>query len=462
MPSPSSDLIILITLVLDETSSPAEGNTLNPPVYRKIKVSSAINLELLHDKVIAPCFGWTRNYHTYYFRTADDVYYTQKDTDAADATAWLSRSLLPQSEDPYAGPKRGLKPENATLGDILHDVGDYCFYNYDLGDGWIHRLSVERVLSVEESDGSVALIEGAMRCPPEDGEGCATYQEEILDLYNEQKKNPHNVENARRLAEACFKHRGGVNVNGSFRPGEFNLLERKLALAEALGSRNSTRNSVKTFAFPMGSGLEMARIGQISVVTKKQDDRFDHMGGFASFHETINVKPDPTDATLCNQCGNPHDLKACSRCHSAFYCSRDCQAVHWKAYHKKKCKKEKVAYEKYQDELERNKPDPNRFGIRGETMFQKRYNPGNLRFQVGDEVECMIGPEQWGTGRIVRCLYREDDWPASKESAPYQIKLDRKTADRVGIPPQYALIYSDWDDDIKIRKLPKAGMEYVD
>ena len=62
----------------------------------------------------------------------------------------------------------------------------------------------------------------------------------------------------------------------------------------------------------------------------------------------------------------------------------------------------------------------------------------------------MIGPEQWGTGRIVRCLYREADWPPSKQSAPYQIKLDRKTADRVGIPPQHALIYSDWDDDIKV------------
>eukprot|EP00574_Skeletonema_japonicum_P014456 CAMPEP_0201732992 /NCGR_PEP_ID=MMETSP0593-20130828/30349_1 /ASSEMBLY_ACC=CAM_ASM_000672 /TAXON_ID=267983 /ORGANISM="Skeletonema japonicum, Strain CCMP2506" /LENGTH=455 /DNA_ID=CAMNT_0048226065 /DNA_START=8 /DNA_END=1375 /DNA_ORIENTATION=+ len=453
---PPHDLIILITLVLNEHS--AQNNTLNPPVYRKIKVSSAINLELLNDKVIAPCFGWTRNYHTYYFRTANDTYYTQKDTDAADARSWLSPSLLPQ--DPYAGPKRGLKPENATLGDLLKKVGDYCFYNYDLGDGWIHRLSVEKVLSEEESDGGVVLMEGAMRCPPEDGGGCTRYQEDILDLYCEQKKNPNNVENARELAEACFEHRGGVNVNGSFRPGEFNLLERKLALAEALGSRNSTRNSVKTFAFPICNGLETAYIGQISVVTKKQDDRF---GGFASFHETVNVKPDPRDATLCNQCGNPNDLKACARCHSAFYCSRECQALHWKAGHKKKCKKEMVAYEKYQDELKRNKADPNRFGISGEVILQRRYTPGKLRFKVGDKVECMIGPEQWGTGRIVRCLYREDGWPKSKESAPYQIKLDRKTADRVGIPPKYEpLIYSDWDDDIKVRKLPDAEMEYVD
>ena len=93
------------------------------------------------------------------------------------------------------------------------------------------------------------------------------------------------------------------------------------------------------------------------------------------------------------------------------------------------------------------------FGIEGTKCQTIRSN---------DKVECMIGPEQWGTGRIVRCLYREADWPPSKQSAPYQIKLDRKTADRVGIPPQYALIYSDWDDEIKVRKLPEGGMQYVD
>jgi len=66
------------------------------------------------------------------------VYYTQKDSDAADASAWLSQSLLPQSQDRMACPKSGLKPESATVGGLLKDVGDYCFYNYDLGDCWIH------------------------------------------------------------------------------------------------------------------------------------------------------------------------------------------------------------------------------------------------------------------------------------------------------------------------------------
>ena len=45
-----SDYIIRICLIRDEVSL----QELNPPVWRRFKVSSAVNLELLHDKLIAP------------------------------------------------------------------------------------------------------------------------------------------------------------------------------------------------------------------------------------------------------------------------------------------------------------------------------------------------------------------------------------------------------------------------
>ena len=47
---PPSDYIIRICLIRDEVSL----QELNPPVWRRFKVSSAVNLELLHDKLIAP------------------------------------------------------------------------------------------------------------------------------------------------------------------------------------------------------------------------------------------------------------------------------------------------------------------------------------------------------------------------------------------------------------------------
>ena len=120
------------------------------------------------------------------------------------------------------------------------------------------------------------------------------------------------------------------------------------------------------------------------------------------------------------------------------------------------CKKEKASYEQYKKELETDTPDPKRFNHKGEPCKLKRFIPGNLRFQVGDRVECMVGENLYGTGRIVKLDYREPSWPPGK-IAPYQIKMDRETADRLGVPFQHALIYSDWDDDIKIRRLPDDG-----
>ena len=136
-------------------------------------------------------------------------------------------------------------------------------------------------------------------------------------------------------------------------------------------------------------------------------------------------------------------------CSSVYYCSRECQAAHWKLAHKKLCKKEKRDFENYQRELESGKPDPDRF-VEGPPLVVRQYDPANLRFRVGTRVECMIGPDTYGTGRVVRQLYIED---GMSHPAPYQIKLDKDTARRMGVPHQHALIYAQWDDDYQIRKV---------
>ncbi len=45
---------------------------------------------------------------------------------------------------------------------------------------------------------------------------------------------------------------------------------------------------------------------------------------------------------LCQTQKSKHDIKKCARCQQAYYCSRKCQIKHWKAGHKKVCKKTKV------------------------------------------------------------------------------------------------------------------------
>ena len=466
------DYVIRISLVRDEASL-AE---LRPPVWRRFKASSALNLEILHDKILAPVMGWEvskvralgissgcehcltsraaphrqRNYHTYYFRKANStakMIFLQEDTQAADLVH--TRHFGGGPEGDFA------KPEDETIGGLLKEAGDKCVYNYDLGDNFYHCLELEKIVPSEESDGKVELMDGEMRCPDEDGDGSSAYQKGVLDLLAKSKAKPSDATLARKLAQACFARRNALNVRGSFRPQEFDPDERRAALAKALGSRNSTRNTTKVFST---GGFQYALMGQQHVVHKKQDDRFDHMGGFVDMHETVNVKPDSIGSTLCYQCGSPNALKSCARCRAAFYCSRECQVAAWSSGlpqpHKRRCKKEKAAVEKYEKEAASGKPDPNRFDVPGEWLLTKKYDPDKLRFKVGDRVECLIGEQKWGTGRIVKLRYREPEWPSSKPSAPYQVKLDRETANREGVPPQYALIYSDWDDDLKIRRLP--------
>ena len=228
-------------------------------------------------------------------------------------------------------------PRSATIGDLLQHSGDECLYTYDLGDCWYHKLTLEMVivgeddekLGVEGASGKVELLGGMMRCPDEDGGGCESYQADVLNLLLQIRRHPDDVDAIRRLGTNCFEERrNAINVMGSFRPTEFDIDEHREALAEALSSRNSSRNSVKMMT---SRPLPMARIGQQSVVYRKEH-QLGQEDGYVRMMETVNVKPDPRDCTLCYQCGSPYGrgkeggatqpLRACSRCHIPHYCCK--------------------------------------------------------------------------------------------------------------------------------------------
>eukprot|EP00619_Florenciella_sp_RCC1007_P014144 CAMPEP_0205910272 /NCGR_PEP_ID=MMETSP1325-20131115/4342_1 /ASSEMBLY_ACC=CAM_ASM_000708 /TAXON_ID=236786 /ORGANISM="Florenciella sp., Strain RCC1007" /LENGTH=430 /DNA_ID=CAMNT_0053276615 /DNA_START=73 /DNA_END=1365 /DNA_ORIENTATION=+ len=69
--------------------------------------------------------------------------------------------------------------------------------------------------------------------------------------------------------------------------------------------------------------------------------------------------------------------------------------------------------------------------------LQKRIK--QLRFQLGDLVECNTGGPVWSKGSIVKHFYRGEDWPPG-ETAPYQIQLENGD-----------LIYAPADDNRVIR-----------
>ena len=68
-----------------------------------------------------------------------------------------------------------------------------------------------------------------------------------------------------------------------------------------------------------------------------------------------------------------------------------------------------------------------------------------LRFDVGDRVECRVGPHPtkgWAPGRIIRLHYSEPNWPPNM-LAPYQVALH-----------DGRLIFAPQDSDLVIRSRP--------
>jgi len=324
------DLILRIALVNEDLEE------LSPSVWRQFKVSAHVNLDLLHDKVIAPVMGWSRNYHGYYMRALQgnkkSTTYLQEKISAIDMWMPHSSHTIRQTES----------SESMTIGGLLSKPSDRLLYVYDLGDTWRHVLTLEQRIVGPTANGKIEVLGGAMRCPNEDGGGCDDYQQEVLNLYKKVHQDPNNNRLARLLAAACFDagRINALNVRGSFRCYEFVIGKHRQAVLDAVRSRNSAHDSVKLFSVTSHPFLDLsnapsisiARMGQQSVTLLFEDYRAESnnpfeecrgrdKGNMLKVTETINVKPDPIKSTLCYHCGNPLNLKSCSACKCVRYCS---------------------------------------------------------------------------------------------------------------------------------------------
>jgi hypothetical protein len=343
---------------------------------------------------------------------------------------------------------------------VLKNKGDSLFYAYDLGDHWYHKLTLEQVIhksdgssengnAVEEEEmalfGKCTVLGGAMRCPDEDGEGGHTYQEAVLDLLNKISTDPSNIENARNYADACHERHNALNVGGIFDAQEFSILQTQSAIQDALRTRQSERMGNKSPT--MGGARSMLEIQRINPGQRKtrmfwQDSRGeDNPDGrnpfFMNILEIVNVKPDDDKFAMC-VCGNPFKLKRCSACSTVRYCSTECQKNDWRI-HKKVCKHDKAYYLSFLGE-EKGEEVP-QGEISGGRHLLKKYDPLNMRFRVGQRVECKLEHDH-GKGTILKVLHDYDGLVHA-----YQIKLDQQ------VMPGYDMIWADWDCDYQIRKV---------
>ena len=291
---------------------------LSPPIWRELRVSGSTNLGVFQDKILSPVMGWTRNYHGFFF------------TDYRDGTLWspIGKSDAIDMMHVHLHVIDALDPFETELRHILA-AGGQLGYTYDLGDQFQHLITCKKVLSAAESTGRCTVLAGAMRCPDEDGHGNSCYQEEVLDLLDDDE-TPNAA-----LSAACQKRSRSMNcTNGRFDPFDFSVDACQAALNAALGSKASAQAGSKKFlhvfdpAAAAASHFNQVELGQ------KPAPAVEGMEGLV---ESVNVRPDLRAERLCAACGSPHNLAACAKCRSTFYCSKSCQRADWDS-HKRACK----------------------------------------------------------------------------------------------------------------------------
>jgi len=139
-------------------------NDIKPLIWRRFIVDSQIKLPDLH-KVIQTVMGWT-NSHLHQF-IKDGKFYSEPD------------------EESFV---EYIDYRKIKLNQILQKEKQSFIYEYDFGDGWEHKIVLEKIIK-----GNIykhpLCIDGQRSCPPEDCGGPYGYQD-LLKIIS----NPNNDE----------------------------------------------------------------------------------------------------------------------------------------------------------------------------------------------------------------------------------------------------------------------------
>jgi len=140
---------------------------LEPAIWRRILVPASIKLSKLHV-VLLWTMGWAGG-HLHEFVIGHDHY------------------GIPDPN--YDTPPLIQREDRIALGAALGAHRAFT-YLYDYGDGWEHRVTVEKILLPDPGLKSPKCLDGANACPPEDVGGPPGYVD-FLQAINDPKHDEH-------------------------------------------------------------------------------------------------------------------------------------------------------------------------------------------------------------------------------------------------------------------------------
>ncbi len=158
---------------------------LEPAIWRRILVPGAIKLPRLHGALLWT-MGWAGG-HLHEFVFAHNHY------------------GIPDPN--YDTPPLVQREDRVTLAAAL-GAHKFFIYLYDFGDGWEHRVIVEKILPPDPGLKLPLCLDGANACPPDDVGGPPGYVE-FLEAINDPAHEEHDA-----MLEWC---------GGSFDPTDFRL-----------------------------------------------------------------------------------------------------------------------------------------------------------------------------------------------------------------------------------------------
>jgi hypothetical protein len=125
-----------------------------PPIWRRLLIADSVSLPQLH-RAIQIAMGWTDS-HLHQFVVGGECYGVP---------------------DPDFGDIDTLDERPVKLGQIMTSEKDSILYEYDFGDGWEHKITLEKILPFEQKAVLPRCVTGKGACPPEDVGGIWGYAE---------------------------------------------------------------------------------------------------------------------------------------------------------------------------------------------------------------------------------------------------------------------------------------------
>ncbi|MCK5869869.1 MAG: plasmid pRiA4b ORF-3 family protein [Methyloprofundus sp.] len=139
-----------------------------PPIWRRLLVSSDIKLDIFH-LALQITMGWN-NSHLHHFISQEQKFYGIKDDD-------------------FEVEGFEMHDESTTrLSKLLKIEKDSLIYEYDFGDGWMHKVLLEKTLPFDPAKKLPYCVIGKRACPPEDCGGIWGYANLLAILNNPEHK----------------------------------------------------------------------------------------------------------------------------------------------------------------------------------------------------------------------------------------------------------------------------------